>query len=79
MLLKDIQSNYEEIIKMLTLAEKIEIAKNCCLKTKEYIARKKEEFNDKFLNTEWEVFVVKRDEETGKYVGKFADCARCSV
>jgi hypothetical protein len=63
---------------MLTLAEKFEIAKNCCLKVKDYISQKRQEFNDKFLNTEWEVFVVKRDDETGKYVGKFAACALCS-
>ncbi len=64
---------------MLTLAEKIEIAKSCCLKIKDYIAKKRQEFDNKFLNTEWEVFVVIRDEETGEYVGKFAACALCSV
>ena len=63
---------------MLTLAEKIEIAKSCCLKIKDYIAQKKREFDNKFFRTEWEVFVVKRDEQTGKYVGKFAACALCS-
>lgn len=63
---------------MLTLAERIEIAQTCCLKAKDYIARKKQEFDNKFLNPEWEVFVVKRDEQTGKYVGKFAACALCS-
>jgi hypothetical protein len=64
---------------MITLAEKIEIAKNCCLKMKDYIAQKRQEFNDKLLNSEWEVFVVKRNEETGEFVGKFAACALCSV
>lgn len=63
---------------MLTLAEKIEIAKSCCVKVKDYIASKRQKFNDNFLNTEAEVFVVKRNEETGKYVGRFAVCALCS-
>ncbi len=64
---------------MLTLAEKIEAAKRCCLTAKEYIAERKRAFYDKFFNSDWEVFVVKRDEETGKYVGKVAACALCSV
>ncbi len=64
---------------MLTLAEKIEVAKRCCLTAKEYIAERKRAFYDKFINPQWEVFVVKRDEQTGKYVGKFAACALCSV
>lgn len=64
---------------MLTLAERIEIAKTCCLKVKDYIARKRREFDNKFFNAEWEVFVVKRDDETGKYVGKLAACASCPV
>jgi hypothetical protein len=64
---------------MLTLAKKFEIAKNCCLKMKDYIAQKTREFDQKLGNPEWEVFVVKRDDETGKYVGKFAACALCSV
>lgn len=63
---------------MLTLAEKIEIARSCCLKVKDYIAEKKREFNDKFFNSEWEVFVVKKDEQTGKFIGKFVSCALCS-
>jgi hypothetical protein len=64
---------------MLTLAEKIEVAKRCCQNAKEYIAERKQAFYDKFTNPRWEVFVVKRDEQTGKYVGKFAACALCSV
>ncbi len=63
---------------MLTLAEKIEIARSCCLKVKDYIAEKKREFNDKFFNSGWEVFVVKKDEQTGKFIGKFVSCALCS-
>ena len=64
---------------MLTLAQKFEIAKNCCLKMKDYLAEKRREFDQKLFNPEWEVFVVKRDDATGKYVGKFAACANCAV
>lgn len=64
---------------MLTLTDKIEISKRCCQKVKDYMAEKKREFDNKFFNSKWEVFVVKRDEATGKFVGKFAACALCSV
>jgi hypothetical protein len=64
---------------MLTLAQKIETAKRCCQTAKEYIAERKQAFYDKFFNEEWEVFVVKRNEETEEFVGKFAACALCSV
>ncbi len=64
---------------MLTLAEKLKASKNCCLKAKDYIAEKKRTFYEKLFNTEWEVFVVKRDEKTGEFVGKTAACALCSV
>ena len=60
---------------MLTLAEKIEIARRCCLTAKDYIAERKKAFYDKFFNSDWEVFVVKKDEGTGEFVGKFACCA----
>ena len=57
---------------MLTLAEKIEVSKRCCQKAKDYIAEKRQQISNKFFNTDWEAFVVKRDEATGKYVGKFS-------
>ena len=63
---------------MLTLAEKIEVAKRCCLTAKDYIAERKRVFYDKFFTSDWKVFVVKRDEETGKFVGEFACRARAS-
>lgn len=64
---------------MLTLAEKIEIAKRCCLTARDHIAERKRAFYDKFFNSDWEVLVVKKDEETGAFKGKFACCARALV
>ena len=61
---------------MLTLAKKIEIAKRCCLTAKDYIAERKRAFHNKFFSPDWEVFVVKKDEATGGFAGKFACCVR---
>ena len=61
---------------MLTLAEKIEIARRCCMTAKDHIAERKRAFYDKFFNPDWEVFVVKKDERTGEFTGRFACCAR---
>ncbi len=60
---------------MLTLAEKIEASKVCCQKAKDYILEKKRAFYDKLFNSEWEVFVIKRDNKTEKFVGKTVCCA----
>ncbi len=60
---------------MMTLAEKIEAAKRCCSKAKDYILERKQAAFNRFLNGEWEVFVVKRDEKTGEFVGKTVCCA----
>lgn len=64
---------------MLTLAEKIEIAKRCCLTAKEYITERKQAFYAKLFDSKWEVLVVKKDGATGKFVRKFAACARCAA
>ena len=61
---------------MLTLAEKIEIARRCCLTAKDYIAERKQAFFEEFFNSDWEVFVIKKDKVTGEFKGKFACCAR---
>lgn len=64
---------------MAAIAEKIAEAKKCCRKN---ISRKVEEtrkFYDKFFNGNWNVFVVKKDEATGQFVGKTVCCADCPV
>jgi hypothetical protein len=64
---------------MATLAEKIAEAKKCCRET---INRKVEEtrqFYDKFFGGKWKEFVIKRDESTGKLIGKKVGCAGCPV
>ena len=55
---------------MATIAEKIAEAKKCC---REAVRRKVEDtrrFYDKFFSGNWKEFVVKKDETTGKLVGK---------
>jgi hypothetical protein len=37
------------------------------------------DFNRDLLSRDWEVFVIKRDETTGKLVGKLACCALAPV
>ena len=63
---------------MLSLAEKIEAAKRCCQTVKDYIAEKKGKLNERLFSSEGEVFVIKRDEKTGEYRGKFVCCELCS-
>lgn len=61
----------------MTLAEKIEEAKRCC---RESIYRKAEngrEFLNKMFDGTWKEFVIKRDEATGKLVGKKVGCKGC--
>ncbi len=55
---------------MLSLAEKIEASKKCCRKMKDYVLEKKNAAFDRLFNGDWDVFVVKRDERTGQFVGK---------
>ncbi len=64
---------------MLTLAEKIEVSKICCQKVRDYVLEKKNAAFDRLFNGDWEVFVVKRDERSGEFVGKTACCALCPV
>ena len=61
---------------MLSLAEKIKASKRCCQTVKEYIAERKRKLNEKLFSSEGEVFVIKRDEKTGEYVGKFVSSYR---
>jgi hypothetical protein len=62
-----------EIKKMLTLAEKIEASKVCCQKAKDYIAEKKRAMFDRLFDGDCDVFVIKRDEKSGEFVGNL-DC-----
>ena len=55
---------------MLSLAEKIEASKKCCRKMRDYVLEKKNAAFDRLFNGDWDVFVVKRDEKTGQFVGK---------
>lgn len=55
---------------MLSLAEKIEAAKQCCRTVKDYVLEKKQAAFDQLFKGDWEVFIVKRDEKTGQLVGK---------
>ena len=58
---------------MLTLAEKIEASKVCCCKAKDYVLEKRRAAFDKLFNSDCEIFVIRRDEKTGQFVGK-AEC-----
>lgn len=60
---------------MMTLAEKIEAAKVCCRKAKDYILERRQAAFNRLLSGDWEVFLVKRDEKTGKFIGKIVCCA----
>ncbi len=64
---------------MMTLAEKIEASKECCRRAKDYFLERKRAVFDRLFDGDWEVFVVKRDEKSGKFVGKTASCALCPV
>ena len=64
---------------MTTLAEKIAAAKMCCQKAKASVQDKTRKFYDRLFESEWEVFVIKKDEATGKLIGKTACCALCPV
>ena len=69
----------KEIKKMLSLAEKIEASKQCCRKVKDYVLEKKQAAFERLFNRDWEVFVIRKDEKTGQFVGKAACCAHASV
>ena len=57
---------------MVTLAEKFEAAKKCCREAIDRSSEKGREFYNRIFDSEWEAFVVKRDELTGKFIGKLA-------
>ncbi len=64
---------------MTTLAEKIAASKMCCRKAKAAVQDKTRKFYDWLFDSEWEVFVIKKDEATGKLVGRTACCALSPV
>lgn len=64
---------------MTTLAEKIAASKMCCRKARACVQDKSRKFYDRLFDREWEVFVIKRDEATGKLIGKTACCALSPV
>ena len=64
---------------MTTLAEKFAAAKTCCREIKDSAVEKTRKLYDRLFERDWEVFVVKKDEATGKLVGRTACCALSSV
>jgi glucose dehydrogenase len=60
---------------MATLEEKFAAAKKCCREAVSRKAEQSREFFKKMFQDKSEVFVIKLDKETGKYVGKFVCCA----
>jgi hypothetical protein len=64
---------------MSTLAEKFAAAKTCCREVKDSMVEKTRTLYDQLLDGDWEVFVIKRDETTGKLTGRTACCALSSV
>ncbi len=64
---------------MLTLAEKFEAARKCCREAIDRSTEKGREFYNRMFDSEWEAFVVKRDESTGEFIGKLARCADSPV
>jgi hypothetical protein len=64
---------------MTTLAEKIAASKICCRKAKACVQDKSRKFYDRLFDRKWEVLVIKRDEATGKLIGRTAPCALCPV
>ena len=64
---------------MTTLAEKFAAAKTCCREIKDSAVEKTRQLYDRLFDRDWEVFVIKKDEATGKLVGGTARCALCPV
>jgi hypothetical protein len=59
---------------MLSLADKIRASKLCCQKAADYFTAKKRSIFDKLHDSRWEVFVIKKDEQTGELTWKTACC-----
>jgi hypothetical protein len=64
---------------MATIAEKIAATKKCCHESISRRAKKSREFFNKMFDGSWKVFVIRRDESTGEFVGKKVCCADCPV
>ena len=64
---------------MSTLAEKFAAAKTCCREIKDSAVEKTRKVYDQLFDRDWEVFVIKKDETTGKLVGRTACCASAPV
>lgn len=58
---------------------RIEKFKVGCRTTSSLNAGENAESNKNLFDREWEVFVIKRDEATGKLIGKTACCALAPV
>ena len=59
--------------------KKIENFKAGCRTISSGNAGKNVEYNKDLFDSEWEVFVIKRDEATGKLIGRTACCALSPV
>jgi hypothetical protein len=64
---------------MTTLAEKFAAARTCGREIKNSAVEKTSKLYDRLLDSDWEVFVIRQDEATGKLIGKTANCAVCPV
>ena len=64
---------------MVTKEKRIEKFKVGCRTTSSNTAGINAESNKNLFDREWEVFVIKRDEATGKLVGRTACCALSPV
>jgi thymidylate kinase len=60
---------------MTTLAEKFAAAKTCCREVKDSAVEKTRKIYDRLFDGDWEVFVIKQDEATGKLIGRTVCCA----
>ncbi len=60
---------------MATKENRIEKFKAGCRTTSSNNAGTNAEFNKNLFDREWEVFVIKRDEATGEFIGSTACCA----
>ena len=64
---------------MTTLAEKFAAARMCCREVKDSAVEKTRKLYDRLFDRDWEVFVIKKDEATGKLIGRTSCCALCPV
>ncbi len=64
---------------MTTLAEKFAAAKTCCREVKDSAVEKTGKLYDRLFDRDWEVFIIKKEDATGKLIGKTACCALSPV